>query len=223
MIVTPTITAMEVQKRDSDRVSVFLDGEFAFGLPVLEASRLRTGQTLSEAEVEALRQIDEAARALDYAVKLLARRPYSADEIRRKLMAHESAPPIIDEVLTRLEQLGYVDDLAFARYWIENRERFRPRDRRALQYELRNKGLAPDIIEQALTELDPLDSARRAAQGKVRSYRGTLPQEFRTKMGSFLTRRGFGYDTVREVIEQMMTEIETEDPDYFAKQQPDEE
>lgn len=220
---THTITALEVQKRDTDRVSVYLDGEFAFGLPAIEASKLRTGQVLSETEIEALRQVDAVARGIDYAVKLLARRPYSTAEISRKLTAHEVAPPIIDEVLARLEQLGYVDDLAFARYWIENRERFQPRDRRALQYELHTKGLAPDIIEQALAELDPVDSARRAAQTKVRSYRGMSPQEFRSKMGSFLTRRGFGYDTVRAVVEQLMTEIETENPDYFAKQQSDEE
>ncbi len=222
-IVTRTITALEVQKRDSERVNVYLDGEFAFGLPALEASRLRTGQELTDTEIDTLRQIDAVARGVDYVVKLLARRPYSTTEIRRKLAAQETAPPVIDEVLDRLKHYGYVDDLAFARYWIENRERFRPRGSNALRYELRSKGLAPDIIEQVLAELDPLDSAIRAAQPRVRSFRGVSRQEFRNKLGSFLARRGFGYDVAHEATNQIMTELEAEDPDYFANEQSDEE
>src|SRR5690606_39823515 len=116
-----------------------LVGEFAFGLPDTEAARLRVGQTLSEQEIAALREIDAISRAFDRAVRLLARRPYSAAEIRRSLASHEVAPAVIDEVLARLETLGYVDDYAFAQYWVENRERFRPRGARALRYELDRK------------------------------------------------------------------------------------
>ena len=54
--VTGTITALEIQKHDKDRVSVYLDGEFAFGLPVVDAARLHTGQVLSEQEIAALRR-----------------------------------------------------------------------------------------------------------------------------------------------------------------------
>lgn len=210
------ITGLEVQKRNKERVSVFLDGEFAFGLPVTEAARLYKGQTLTEDEIQQLREIDAVARAVDRAVNLLARRPYSSAEIRRKLGAHEVAPPVIDLTLEKLIRLGYVDDRAFARYWVENRERFKPRGPRALRYELRQKGVPDDIIAATLAEVETHDSAYRAAQERVRRLRGLEQQAFRTKLGGFLARRGFGYNTVREVIDQLIVEIEEEDPDYFA-------
>jgi regulatory protein len=210
------ITALEPQKRHRDRVSVFLDGEFAFGLPDTEAARLRVGQTLSEQEIAALREIDAISRAFDRAVRLLARRPYSAAEIRRSLASHEVAPAVIDAVLARLETLGYVDDYAFAQYWVENRERFRPRGARALRYELRQKGIADAIIQKALDGFDGAESAYAAAQDQARRLRGLDRRTFRTRLSGFLARRGFDYDTVREAVERLVHELEETDGDFFA-------
>jgi len=217
------ITALEIQKHNSDRVSVYLDGEFAFGLPIVEAARLHKGQVLSEQEIARLREIDDISRALDRAVRLLARRPYSRAEIRRHLESNQVASPIIEEVLTRLEHLGYVDDHAFAQYWIENREQFGPRGPRALHYELRQKGVSDTIIQAALEALDTHGSAYRAARAQVRRLRGLSRQAFRNKLGSFLARRGFDYDIVREVANQLITELQEEQPDYFANDQTNEE
>ncbi|MBN1202125.1 MAG: RecX family transcriptional regulator [Anaerolineae bacterium] len=212
------ITALEVQKRNKDRVSVYLDGEFAFGLPVIEAARLHKGQTLSADEIAALRTIDAVARAVDQAVRLLARRPYSTAEIRRNLAGKEIAPSVIDEALARLAGLGYVDDHAFARYWVENRERFKPRGPRALQHELRQKGIAPTIIEAVLADLDVFDSAYRAAQPKLQRLRGLSRRDFRDSLGAFLARRGFNYDIIQEVINQLISELDEEEPEYFASE-----
>jgi regulatory protein len=214
-----TITALEIQKNNQERVSVYLDGEFALGLPILEAAKLRKGQSLSDEEINALREIDAVTQAVERALRLLARRPYSVAEIRRNLDSHEVAPPVIDAALDRLAQLGYVDDQAFAQYWIENRERFKPRGPRALRYELRQKGLADSIIDAALGEVNGVESARRAAQERARRLTGLTPQEFRSRLGAFLVRRGFDYDTVREVIDQLTDEIKEEHPDTFANEE----
>ncbi len=217
-----TITALKVQKRNTDRVSVFLDGEFAFGLPAVEAAKLHTGQVLSEDAIAALREVDAVARALDHAVRLLARRPYSTSEIRRKLASKQIAPPVIDDVLARLERLGYVDDWAFAQYWVENRERFRPRGPRALRYELREKGISQRIIDSVLQDVDDAALARRAAEKRLRRLRGTTRREWREKLGAYLVRRGFDYHLVRDVTDQMIAELENEEPDYFAPDQTEE-
>lgn len=211
-----TITALETQKRHKDRVNVYLDGEFAFGLPDIEAARLRTGQTLSDEEIAALRAIDAVSRAVDRAVLLLARRPYSVAEIRRHLAAGDIAPDVIDAALVRLEQLGYVDDQAFARYWIENREQFKPLSPRALRYELRQKGVAADVIEVSLDGLDVHDSAYRAAQSRAVRLRGQTHGAFRSTLGSFLARRGFTYDVIREVLDELITHYEEESPGFFV-------
>ena len=217
-----TITALEPQKGQKDRISVFLDGEFAFGLPDTEAARLRVGQELSEQEIAELRAIDALSRAFDRAVRLLARRPYSAAEIRRSLASKEIASGVIDEVLRRLESLGYVDDYAFAQYWVENRERFRPRGARALRYELRQKGIADAIIQQALDGFDSGESAYAAARDQARRLRGLDRRTFRTRMSGFLARRGFEYGTVREVVDRLIHEYDETDRDFFASdEQPE--
>ena len=221
--VARTITALEIQKRDKDRISIYLDGEFAFGLPIVDAARLHKGQVLSEQEIARLRGIDDLSRALDQAVRLLARRPYSSAEILRHLGSKQVAEPVIEEVLAKLEQLGYVDDRAFAQYWIENRDQFGPRGPRALRYELHQKGVSDAIIQAALDKMDPHDSAYRAAQAQVRRLRGLSQQEFRNRLGSFLARRGFDYDIVREVTGQLITALQEEQPDYFADDQAYEE
>ena len=121
--------------------------------------------------------------------------------------------------LARLERMGYVDDRAFALYWIENRERFRPRGPRALRYELRQKGIPESMINEVLDGLDPASSARQAAEDKARRLRGLAPEAFRERLGAFLVRRGFEYDVVREVVDQLLAER----PDNFESEQTNEE
>ncbi len=137
-----TVTALEVQKKNKERVNVYLDDQFAFGLTLLEAAALRKGQILSDAEIAALRANDEMARAYDRAVQFLAYRPRSAAEIQRNLAEKDVDEAVIGAVLARLEAQGYVDDLAFARYWLSNRQEFHPEGARALRFELREKGIA---------------------------------------------------------------------------------
>jgi len=216
-----TITALVAQKRHKDRVNVFLDGEFAFGLPLDEAHQLAKGQVLSDDDIAQLRTIDEVARAFDRAVTLLARRPYSTSEIRRKLASKEIDPAIIDQALAKLERFGYVDDRAFAQYWIENRERFRPRGSRALKHELRAKGLPHNIIEEALEGVDTADSAYRAAQEHTKRLRGLTTREARAKLGAFLARRGFNYDIIRETTERILTELEEAETGFLVPDDAD--
>ena len=83
---TGTITALIAQKRNKDRVNVYLDGEFAFGLAAIEAIRLRQGQVLSDEEIEHLKALDEIERAHERALNLLSYRPRSAQEIRPQIL-----------------------------------------------------------------------------------------------------------------------------------------
>lgn len=215
-----TITGLEIQKHDRERVSVYLDGEYAFGLSPIAAAQLKTGQVLTQAEIDALCTLDEVTRAVDYAARLLARRPHSTAEIRRRLEARQFSASAIDQALDRLAELGYVDDRAFARYWVENREQSRPRGPQALRYELRQKGIAADLIETVLAETNPRDSALRAAQTALRRWRGQTRAAVRQKLGAFLSRRGFDYETVHEAVSALIEQLEDEQPEFFA---PDDE
>ncbi|MEQ8672968.1 MAG: RecX family transcriptional regulator [Aggregatilineales bacterium] len=213
------ITALEIQKRNKERVNLYLDGEFAFGIPLIDAAKLHKGQKLSQEQIDELRHLDAIQRSMDKAVRFLSYRPRSVDEVRRNLIKNETPESIVEIALERLINMGYLDDEAFARFWLENRDMFKPRGTAALRYELRQKGITDTIIDLILSEFDVEDAAYRAAQSKVRSMRGKTEQDFRKKVGSFLQRRGFTYDVCRNAIEQSIQEIVENDPEFFAERE----
>ena len=216
-----TITALTVQQRNQDRINVYLDDVFAFGLAVIEAVRLRKGQYLTDGEIAALKSHDVVQQAYERAVRYLGQRPRSIAEIRRHLTDKEIAPTDIDEAIERLESQGYVDDLAFARYWLANRQQFHPKGSRALRFELREKGIAADVIDQVLVDFDSSQAAYEAAQEKARRFRSLDKRAFRDKMGSYLARRGFDYGTARDVINRLIREFEEEDAGAFLPSRDD--
>ena len=204
------ITNLRFQQRAHDRVNIYLDGRFAFGLPALEAARLRVGQHLSDADIEQLQALDTGQKAYDRAVRFLGVRPRSRAEVRRHLGEAEISAPVIEAVLDRLAEQGYVDDASFARYWVENREQFRPKGPRALRQELHQRGLDGAVVDSALADLDQVASAYEAAQpraGRLAGLAQADPQEFRRKLGNFLLRRGFDYGVVREIVRRLADEL----------------
>lgn len=214
----PVITRLERQKRNQERVNVYLDDEFAFGLHELDAAGLRKGQELSEADITELRHKDAINRAVDRGVQLLSYRPRSTHEIRQKLHDKDVPDAVIDAAIERLERLGYVNDREFARFWIENRTNFKPRGARALRFELRQKGVPDAIIGELLDDLvDEDEAAYSAAVPRARRFRGQTRQVFKQKVGSFLQRRGFGYSVAIRAIDRLIGTLEADDPTFFAE------
>lgn len=213
-----TVTALEQQQRNKERVNVYLDGEFAFGLNIMDAATLKKGQQLSDTEVTELRDKDAVVRAVDAAVNFLSYRPRSLHEIRQHLQNKDMASSVIDAALDRLVNLGYANDESFCRYWVENRNTFKPRSSMALRYELRQKGVADDIIQLVIDDLvDDQALAVQAAQAKVRRWRGQTRDVFQQKIGAFLQRRGYGYGTIQDALSTLIEELEVEDPKYFQE------
>jgi regulatory protein len=208
-----TITSLEVQEHNRERVNLYIDGTFAFGIMALEAAKLHKGQVLTDAELAALKAHDSVEMAYERALKLLAGRPRSAGEIRKSLASKKIDSSTIDAVITRLEGQGYLDDLAFARLWVSNRQQFKPQGTRALRFELREKGIATEIIDQVLEGLDADDAAYRAALKKARSLRQLDTRTFRDKLGAYLVRHGFNFDTARSVIDRIISERDTPQSD----------
>jgi regulatory protein len=208
------ITALKVQQKNKDRVNVYIDGRFAFGLAAIEAARLRRAQQLSDEEIAALQDRDEVHKAHESALRYLDYRPRSIDEIRRHLKGKGFEPDVIDEVVERLADVGLLDDRAFARYWLENRADFRPRGERALRQELRLKGVSDDVIAEALSEGHSEDEAAyHAAVARTRQVRTADPVEFRRKVEAHLVRRGFSYDAARDATARVWRELHDEGTD----------
>jgi regulatory protein len=191
-----TITALQFQKRNKDRVNVHLDGEYAFGLTAVKAARLHNGQVLSDASIDALKAQDQQDQAFDRAVRFLSYRPRSRVEIERYLRRKGAGDPVLSDVIHRLEQAGYLDDEAFARFWVDNRQRFRPRGQRALGYELRQKGLSSQTIATALGGLDEDKAAWQAIEDRLSRWNDLTHEQLRRKVTAFLQRRGFDYEVI---------------------------
>lgn len=197
-----TITALQLQKQNKERVNVFLDDEFAFALDLMLAAGLTKGQTLSSAEIEQLQSEDEGRRAYASAVHFLGYRPRSRSEVESSLREKKFSAAAITAALQRLSDEHYLDDTAFAQYWRENREQFRPRSARALRYELRQKGVEAEVIEETLAGLDEEASAWAAVESKLDRWQTLDEAAFTQKVLGHLLRRGFGYTTARQIAKR---------------------
>ena len=196
------ITALVQQKKNPERVSVFLDGEFALGVSIDVAARLHKGQELSDADLAQLQEGDEHERCYQSALHYLGSRPRSVSEVERNLRGKEFPPPVIAATLQRLADNHYLDDEEFARYWLENRNRFRPRSALALRQELRQKGVDREAIEAALEGMDDDEAAWDAARSRLDRLRDLPEDEFAQKLTAFLARRGFDYQTARRTVQR---------------------
>jgi regulatory protein len=206
-----TITALKFQQRNKERVNVYLDGEYAFGLDAIEAAQLRKGQFLSDANIEALKAQDERHRVFERAVRFLSYRPRSLTEVERYLRGKAIAEDVIADVIARLERANYLDDEAFARFWLENREQFRPRGQRALRYELRQKGVSDEIIRQVLGGVDDEASAWRAVEARLSRWANLPADEFRQKVVGYLSRRGFDYSIISLTLDKACQKLDIKD------------
>ena len=200
------VTALTVQARNKNRVNVSLDGAFAFGLASIVAVRLRLGQELTEAEIERLQAADAEEVAHERALKFLAARPRSETEVRQRLQKHKVAAPAIEAVLARLRAAGLIDDQAFARYWVENRNTFRPRSARALRMELKRKGVAGDALGEALDDANDAEAAYALAAKRAPRLAALPEPEFRRKLSEYLARRGFSFDLIETVAARLWQE-----------------
>lgn len=202
------ITALRVGRGRGKRVNIFLDGKFAFSLEaeVAAKERLQVEQVLSAEQIEALARSDSFQHCLNAAVRYLSYRPRSEAELRKRLQQRSFDSDNVEAAITRLKEQGLVDDMAFAQFWKDNRESFSPRSQRLTKLELRRKGVASDIIDQAVDAIDDDDSAYRAVRSKARGLPYSDYQSFRRRLGEYLKRRGFGYEVIEHAVERMWQE-----------------
>ncbi len=124
-------------------------------------------------------------------------------EIRRHLRTKRFDDSAIDTAIDKLRAQRYIDDEAFARYWVEQRDRFRPKGHRAIVSELMQKGVAREAIELAMGEREPDSEVKRARaviKRPITRWAAMDDTERKRKIHQYLAQRGFSYDTIDEVI-----------------------
>jgi len=202
------ITGIKVQKRNPERVNIYLDGEYAFGLSRIVAAWLHTGQRLGEEKINDLCNEDGFEVAYQRALMLINHRQRTSYEIRQKLNEKGFSASQIDETLIKLERAGLVEDGKYAQLWVENRNSFHPRSQRLMRFELLRKGVAAEAIEKALAgSAEDAELATQAAMQQIRKYTDLNWEDFRKKLSAFLLRRGFSYGTVVPVVRSVWESV----------------
>jgi regulatory protein len=117
----------------------------------------------------------------------------------------------IEIVINKLKEQKFLDDTAFAQFWKENRETFRPRSQRLTRLELRKKGVADEIIKEVTDDSNDMDSAYHAALSKAQRLPKQDYEVFRRRLGDYLKRRGFGYTVINQTVKKMWQEMKEPD------------
>lgn len=204
----PEITAIVASR--VGRVSIFLDGEFALGTheEVVAALGLCPGRQMEAADLQSLVRAETRRRAKESALRLLGYRGRSRMELRRRLESKGYEEVVIDDVLEDLARAQLLDDREFTESWVTARTGDRPLGPQRIAWELRQKGVAAELIESTLAErCSPeaeLSLALTAAGPMLRRIRGAEPEATRRKLAAALRRRGFSWSVTAAVLEQLL-------------------
>ncbi len=205
-----TITRLVVQKHDKTRASVYLDGSFAFGVhqELVLKYGLRKGRVLTVEEQQAIERADRLMKAKAAGLHYVAHKARSEGEVRRKLREKDYDDAIVTQVVERLRELEYLDDAAYARDYVRGRFAHRGYGPVRLRQELRRREVDAALIEDALAEQLDEEALLQAARDHARKKWDLLdpgedPRRRRQKLFAYLQRRGFTYDTIRRVVDEV--------------------
>ena len=201
------ITAIEAQKKRGNRRSIFVDGEFVAGVheEIVLALGLAVGQVFDRDRLVELLKAETKRKARESAIRLINYRDRSVSEIRQRLIRDDFPEEIVEEVTDQLSRTGLLNDEKFSRDWIKARSASKPMGKARLAWELRSKGVDASTVDQALEELDDeteYDLALSAAVRKLRKMDCADPLT-KNRLSSFLRRRGFDWDTISRVIDEL--------------------
>jgi regulatory protein len=205
-----TVTSIETQKHATTRYSIFIDGAFAFGIgrDLLLESGVAKGEFLDQERLDAILARDAIDRAVSTAMRALEQRMQTGRELRTRLLRKGFDSETIDAALAKLSDVGYLNDERFAELWIENRLAHRPRGKRMLEQELRQKGIDRQIVDETVAGMDIDDraAALELARKRLKSVQSLPLDERKKKMTGILARRGFDYGVIRATLETVLGE-----------------
>jgi regulatory protein len=208
------ITSISVQQRDKNRVNVSVDGKYRFSLDLSQVVELgiKIGNEYTETELADLENESQFGKLYMRALEYSLMRPHSerelSDYLYRKTRDTRTktgsikkgvSKALTERVYARITEKGYVNDEAFARFWVENRQLRKGISKRKLQAELASKGVDRQIIENLLSQSERTDEDE--LQKIIEKKAGKYDDE--QKLIAYLARQGFGYDDIKDAIEKL--------------------
>lgn len=199
------ITQLSEQKKNKDRMNLFLDGEFTCG--ILKETVMRYGlqidMEITPEQLVQMRQQDEYSVALTKALDTVARSNKSRHELEKKLLDKGFDDACTQRVLERLEELHYIDDVMLAKQIMAS-ALAKGEGMYRVRQKMMQKGIPEDTVHMVLAEMDEeqeLGAAEQAAKGYIKRYADLPPLKARSMVSAALARRGFSYDIISQVVE----------------------
>jgi regulatory protein len=195
------ITAIKAQVKNTERISVYVDGRYSFSLGYnqLLDQKLHTGLEIDESRLAELKHISDFGKAYERALMFVMLRPRSVREVydyaRRKKWTPEDTQAIVDKLVAK----NYVNDRNFARSWVESRKLTQKTSARKLRMELKQKGVSDAIIAEALAqaEFSDADALRQLIEKKRRLPRYATDEQ---KLIRYLAGQGFSFDDIKAAL-----------------------
>lgn len=205
----PVITRLVQGKKNPNRVNIYLDGAFSFALSIDEVVKngLKKGLNLTDEKINALIETDINDKAYSKILNYISYRPRTIKEVKDRLRQYEVDESIAqNNIINKLVSSGYLNDAEFAKWFISSRNEHRPRSLKMLSQELRAKGVPSEVILTVLPNVaDESITIRRILSKKLKNNR-VLENIERQKIYSFLSRQGFPWEKVKEVVKQWESE-----------------
>jgi regulatory protein len=216
------VTAVVPVPRRRGRVSIYVNGDPACELARKSVSqhRIRPGHVLAPGELDAIVAADRRRYAFECTTAMLARRPRSERDIRRRLRQRKLDADVVEQTIARLHELRLLDDAEYARSWAEARDRSSPRSRRLIARELRASGVDGETADRATADISDDDAAYRLESRHAASFAAEGYERFAARLASRLRSRGFGWDVTRRTVGRCWREVgissETAGDDFAA-------
>lgn len=204
-----TITAITPQVKDKKRVNIFLDGKFFCGLLKITqmTNNLQVGDVVSEKRLSELVFESEYTACVDLAYKYLGRKSHTKMQVILYLQGKNFDNKVIGRVISKLEEYGYLDDMQYAKTYIDIKKT--SKGKRMLSAELKLKGVDSKTIEEALETLEDEDIN---AYNVAKKYIKNKPFDFELKAKAFryLISKGFSYDNATGALDKISAELKQE-------------
>lgn len=199
------ITDIKPQVKKQNRVSIFIDGKFAFGLDKSDCTfmGLKIGTELTQERYDYI--IDNAvyAKAYQKADRYIGFKMRTEKEVRNKLIEEGYSDEITERVIASMLKYKYIDDMSYAIMYAKDCRKLKKWGPERIKAELYKKGVNPEYIENALSESDTEDTTEIIETLLEKRIRNTpIDLKEKQKHINFLLRRGFKYDDIKNVIEK---------------------
>lgn len=205
------ITSIERNKKNKDRLSVYIDDKYCFSIEEEDYFKLNLYEKkeITDEEISHIKNNVNYRAAKSAAVRFLSLKYRCENELRVKLLSEDFDAEVIENVLAELKSIGYINDRIYTQKYIHDRSKLKPKSKRFLKLELKNKGIDEDIIDEVIGEWDTDEDA--VAFGLVKKKFGKYDIKdvnVVRKIYSFLQHRGYSFETIEGVIKNLDTKHE---------------